>query len=147
MYGDMPLVNEDGESLTIPVYIGVKGDITLSNIVNAVDASAVLSYYAACQTYKNANGEVDVTEGKNKIQAQTDLAGLKVTSADDILDHFAAFLADVDQDEYDPNNWSKMKGDRTVNAVDASYILSYYAESQTSSQKPAEIWDKVLNRK
>ena len=145
-YGEMPLFNDDAEPLTVPVYIGVKGDVTLSNVVNAVDASAVLSYYASCQTYKNADGKNDPTEGKSKVQIQTDTLGLKVESADDILDHFAAFLADVDQDEYDPENWSKMKGDRTVDAVDASCILSFYAEKSTSDKSAGDIWKSVLGK-
>ncbi|MBP5378040.1 MAG: cellulose-binding protein CttA-related protein, partial [Ruminococcus sp.] len=140
-YENTPLVNEKGEALEITVYIGVKGDITLNNIVDAVDASAVLSYYAEVQT---SNGTA--AEAKNKTKANTDKSGLQVSSADDILDHFAAFLADVDQDEYDATNWSKMKSDRTVNAVDASYILSFYSEKQTSDKDADAIWKEVLKK-
>ena len=149
IYGLMPLVNEDGDALTVTVYIGVKGDITLSNLADAVDASAVLSYYAACQTYKSStttDSKEAAKEAKNKIKCTPDKGGLAVSSADDILDHFAAFLGDVDQDEYDPKNWSYMKDERTVNAVDASFILSYYATAQTSNKQPAEIWNEVLGK-
>ena len=40
-----------------------------------------------------------------------------------------------------------MKGDRTVNAVDASYILSFYAERQRSANKDKsanDLWNDVL---
>uniref|UniRef100_UPI0025D81136 hypothetical protein n=1 Tax=uncultured Ruminococcus sp. TaxID=165186 RepID=UPI0025D81136 len=135
MYENMPLVNTSGEALTVPVYIGVKGDINLDNKVNAVDASTALSYYASYQTNGNT---------KESVICQNDTNGLAVTSPTDMLDHFAAFLGDVDTNEYDPNNWKTMKGDRTVNAVDASYILSYYAEQQTTDKSANDIWNDVL---
>ncbi|SFW40090.1 cohesin domain-containing protein [Ruminococcus flavefaciens] len=135
MYENMPLVNTSGEALTVPVYIGVKGDINLDNKVNAVDASTALSYYASYQTNGNT---------KESVICQNDTNGLAVTSPTDMLDHFAAFLGDVDTNEYDPNNWKTMKGDRTVNAVDASYILSFYAEKQTTDKSANDIWNDVL---
>ena len=138
MYGNMSVVNTQGEALTVPVYIGVKGDVNLDNKVNAVDASTALSYYASYQTNGNT---------KTSVICQNDKNGLTVTSPTDILDHFAAFLGDVDTNEYDPNNWKTMKGDRTVNAVDASYILSFYAERQRSANKDKsanDLWNDVL---
>ena len=136
MYDNTPLVNTKGEALTVPVYIGVKGDINLDNKVNAVDASTALSYYASYQTNGNS---------KTSVICQNDKNGLTVTSPTDDLDQLAAFLGDVDTNEYDPANWKTTKADRTVNAVDASYILSFYAEKQTTKDKTAnDIWNDVL---
>ena len=136
MYENTPLVNTKGEALTVPVYIGVKGDINLDNKVNAVDASTALSYYASYQTNGNS---------KTSVICQNDKNGLTVTSPTDDLDQLAAFLGDVDTNEYDPANWKTTKADRTVNAVDASYILSFYAEKQTTKDKTAnDIWNDVL---
>ena len=136
MYENTPLVNTNGEALTVPVYIGVKGDINLDNKVNAVDASTALSYYASYQTNGNS---------KTSVICQNDKNGLTVTSPTEELDQLAAFLGDVDTNEYDPANWKTTKADRTVDAVDASYILSFYAEKQTTKDKSAnDIWNNVL---
>ena len=136
MYDNKPLVNTNGEALTVPVYIGVKGDINLDNKVNAVDASTALSYYASYQTNGNS---------KTSVICQNDKNGLTVTSPTEELDQLAAFLGDVDTNEYDPANWKTTKADRTVDAVDASYILSFYAEKQTTKDKSAnDIWNNVL---
>jgi len=72
----------------------------------------------------------------------------KFTQDDERLDSLAAFLADVDVDEYDPENWKREKPSRILDSDDASYVLSFYAKQQVlPSDTPAwDIWDDVLNR-
>jgi hypothetical protein len=73
-----------------------------------------------------------------------------VTGPDDVLDHFCAFLANVTADEYDPDNWSQAKDQRTFRADDASAILRYYTvmssitaiRSVTDDEKQ-EQWDLI----
>jgi hypothetical protein len=64
------------------------------------------------------------------------------------LENFTCFLGDVDEDEYAENNWKKTEAERntakSVNALDASYMLAYYAHVQTGSAADNALWDKVL---
>ena len=140
-YDDAPLYDKDGNILTVTVYIGVKGDANLDNRVNATDASTVLSYYAEYQGIKSKTKETAISQNDTS-------SGLQVTSGADPLDRLSAFLADVDLDEYDAKNWSYTKSDRTVNATDASAILTFYAQKQlksNSGKTDAELWKIALS--
>ena len=44
---------------------------------------------------------------------------------DSDLEELSAFLADVDQNEYDVNNWKTKKNGRRFNVTDASMILNW----------------------
>lgn len=132
---DVPLYYE-GKAINgaaVTAYIGVKGDANLSNDVDALDASALLSYYAKVQ--------VSATLDK----------GIKLTQDDPKLDSLAAFLADVDADEYEPTNFATSKTDagRTINPLDASNILTFYANKQVSPQgtQANTIWSKIFGEK
>ena len=70
-----------------------------------------------------------------------------------MLDNLAAFLADVDTNEFDENNFAREKVNRTINALDASYILTFYAKQQTMDLDTPkyDIWmlvvpDRMLTR-
>ncbi|WP_295072342.1 cohesin domain-containing protein [Ruminococcus sp.] len=150
-YGDMQLVDKDGKPLTVTAYIGVKGDATLDNMVDSVDASAVLRYYASI----SSNGR-DVYD----VKLQSTVAGLKVESPTDELDELAAFLADVNTNEWSADNWQTKKNGklisdsnsystnmRRIDSNDASKILAYYARRSSSDYNDVsnyDIWNEVL---
>jgi len=116
--------------VTVPVYIGVKGDVNLDNVVKASDASKVLAYYAGIST---STEETDIE---------------MINNNDQYLENLVCFLGDVNEDEYAENNWKKTEAERrnTINASDASYILAYYARISTGSPENSATWDEVLNR-
>ena len=139
-YGDTPLTDKEGNPIFITAYIGVKGDINLDNKITAVDASAALIYNADLQL-----------EGNTPDTLQLSYSPL-VQAPGDVYDQFAAFLGDVDEDEYAESNWNKSKSERKIIPIDASKILVFYAELQnliaeygenvpTASQQ--ELWDKI----
>ncbi len=64
---------------------------------------------------------------------------------DPYLDNLGAFLGDVDTNEYSPMNQATHKSVRKLDASDTSFILSYYAVTQTSYDPiPREIWKQVV---
>ena len=137
-YGTMQLVDKDGKPLTVPAYIGVKGDATLDNMVDSVDASAVLRYYASVST--NDRTVYDVT-------LQSTKAGLEVSSPKDELDELAAFLADVNTNEWSADNWKTKKDGRRIDSNDASKILAFYARRSSADYNNVsnfDIWNEVL---
>ena len=134
----MQLVHKDGKPLTVPAYIGVKGDATLDNMVDSVDASAVLRYYASVST--NDRTVYDVT-------LQSTKAGLEVSSPKDELDELAAFLADVNTNEWSADNWKTKKDGRRIDSNDASKILAFYARRSSADYNNVsnfDIWNEVL---
>ena len=137
-YGTMPLVDKNGNALNVTAYIGVKGDITLSNMVDASDASAALSYYAKVSTGSNSPATVIL---------QCTEEGMKVNTALDELDQLAAFLGDVNTNEWSADNWKTKKDGRIIDANDASQILSFYAK-RTSQRYDGtssyDIWNEIL---
>ncbi|SHM83568.1 hypothetical protein SAMN04487860_11721, partial [Ruminococcus flavefaciens] len=152
-YGDMQLVDKDGKPLTVPAYIGVKGDASLDLLVDSVDASAVLRYYAAIST--NGRDVYDVV-------LQATASGLKVDSPTAELDELAAFLADVNTNEWSAENWQTKKdgklvsddtklaeNGRRIDSNDASKILAYYAKRSSSNYDNVsnyDIWNEVLGK-
>ena len=145
-YGDEPLTYEDGSPVTVLALIGVKGDADLNNTVDAIDASNVLTYYAQKQTGVESpvlyQGPTDVLKGVNEKFGNV----IKGLDQVDVLDELACFLADVDVDEYTADNWKTHKGNRAIDAIDASNILSFYAKVQTGSSADSATWDEVLGR-
>jgi hypothetical protein len=134
---DTALTDADGKAITVEAYIGVRGDADLDNTANAVDASVVLTYYAKLQT------------GGKAARTQLSTSPL-VKSASDIYDDFAAYLADVYHDveagkTFD-NLTDKATRKNTINAVDASSILDFYARRQQAANKnksDLQIWTDV----
>ena len=127
------IADKEGKDVTATAYIGVKGDTNLDSSVTSVDASQVLRYYALVQT------------GSDKKDVQ--LSGSKlVDGPTSIYDEFAAFLSDVQTADKEGVTRYTQKADRTLNAVDASRILSFYAKRQTSDndgKTDKELWDEV----
>lgn len=122
----------DGQAVSITVYIGVKGDANLDNMADARDASDVLAWYAAMSTGGLAS---------ETIFAQNCAL---VESASDDLDHFAAFLCDVDNEPgVVEDNWKLRKAERGIDARDASSILAYYALVSTGEEGGRPTWNKV----
>ena len=99
-------------------------------MADSTDASLVLNYYAKLSTGENS----EVTQFSDSIL---------VNSHEDTLDHFAAFLADVDN-QLDPDNWSKMRPARLIDSTDASFILRYYSNTSTGAEGGKALWEEVL---
>ena len=141
-YGDLPLVDSTGAALSITALIGVKGDITLSNMVDATDCSIALSYYAFLSVNGNVPSGFDICGANDN--------GLKVPeSSAQLFEDFAAFLGDVTENEWDAGNWSTKKNNREISSVDASQILGFYARRSSSAYSEytnGQIWkDMVKN--
>jgi len=124
------LQNANKSDVSVTAYIALKGDGNLDNMVDAVDASLAMAWFANMST----GGNPETTKFTNNIIVNT---------AEDILDHFCAFLTDVDNEKSE-TNWSDMKPARTINATDASFILAYYANNSTGGQGGKPEWSKVL---
>ena len=132
------LANEAGEKITVKAYIGVKGDANLDNKVDAVDASAILTYYANLLTGQSAE--------------ETVLSTSLLAKNDPVYEQFAAFLADVNAPLSDR---AKTKEDRgtELNSIDSSYILTFAADrAATENEKyntltDKELWELVLGNK
>ena len=139
-YGDLPLVDSTGAALSITALIGVKGDITLSNMVDATDCSIALSYYA----FLSVNG--NVPSGFSICDANAN--GLKVPeSSASLFEDFAAFLGDVTENEWDAGNWSTKKNNREISSVDSSQILGFYARRSSSAYSEysnGQIWKDLV---
>ena len=116
---------KDGTAVEVTAYIGVKGDADLNNEVDAVDASVVLTYYSTVQT-----------NGGDK--------SIKFSKDDERLEGLAAFLADCDANEFDEREFHREKIDRTIDALDASYILMFYSIKQTTDTQPYDIWMQIV---
>ena len=133
MYGSNPLINSEGDTLKVPVYIGRKGDANLDNEVNTGDSTTILTYY-----YNVMNSNIEST-----MLIPTD-NNLGVSSPTDELDQFAAFLADVTENEYGPTNWKMSKKERTLNDADAQYILFFFSKKISSDKSDNEIWSEII---
>jgi hypothetical protein len=138
---DIALVDKDNKPLVMPAYIGVKGDTNLDFVVDGRDATATLSYYAKISTSA-------YSEDKTPISPATFIKG-----ADDPLDDLAAFLSDVNTNEWNPDNWSYKRADttnRVIDGTDATAILTFYAR-QSAQDDPKynkmddqQLWDTVV---
>ncbi len=107
----------------IYVYIGVKGDVTLTGEADANDAAKIL-VFAAEVGAGNANAKIS-------------------TAADETLEKFAFFLGDTDLEGKDHNN-------DDLNANDAANVLRYAALEGALTEAPTiaqvkEFWDLILN--
>ena len=126
------LKNVDGSPVSATAYIGVKGDADLDMVVDSSDASNVLVYYAKISTGGVAS---ELQFSNNNV----------LVSNNPVLDDFAAFLADVDN-ENDSANYVSLKPARVFDSSDASFILSYYAKISTGSQTGRDTWNDVLGQ-
>lgn len=131
IYVDGKAVKEAvGVPATIRAYIGVKGDANLDGYADAVDASQVLSYYTK------------VSGGKGAYDINLSQSAL-ATNPRNEYEEFAAFLCDVNPDADPPVTRLARKGDRILDAVDASQILRFYTlrsieDNDAKSNK--EVW-------
>ena len=117
------MVNGELLQVHVTAYIGVKGDINFDGKADAVDASQALAYYSALSTGGNA---------KEVVLSQSTLVNGDSTS---VFDDLAAFLGDVNEDEWSETNWRRPKAGfggeddrgRAIDSVDASEILYFYS--------------------
>jgi hypothetical protein len=130
--------DKDGKIATALVYIGVKGDTNLDNIVDGRDATATLTYYAKSSTAK---------EGESFKLSPNEI----VVNAESELDNFAAFLTDVKWDADQKVERTAKKSERVIDGRDATAILTFYSMASTEQYKeiadsdPEQIWSKVAN--
>ena len=124
------LTNANGSAVSVTAYVGVKGDANLDMKCDSADASDVLAWYAAMQTGGDAE----------KVQFSSNTILVK---ANPVLDDFAAFLADVDN-ENDSRNYVMLKPERKIDSADASNILAYYSAVMTGEEAGRETWNDVL---
>ncbi|MDE6035737.1 MAG: hypothetical protein K2G36_07505, partial [Ruminococcus sp.] len=133
--GDILKTSED-EDAGVVAYIGYRGDVNLDYAVNAVDASQTQAYYAELSTGKQTD-ETVLSESK------------LVESASSIYDDFAAFLGDVNMSNQKDEivEWRTGKKGRALDAIDATGILTAYAELSTNTTYAIgdkALWDAVL---
>ena len=136
-YGTEQMLDENGKPVTVKAYIGVKGDTNLDFIVDGRDASFTLTYYAKVSTV-------------NYEEATTAISPAPfITGADDPLDDLAAFLSDVNTNEWSAENWKLAREERNLDGRDASGILTFYARSSATDGEYAglddqQLWDSVV---
>ena len=136
------LVKYNGEDLGIVAYVGVKGDGDLNYMADAKDASLVLRWYSKMSVLEDP--EETVFSNSDQI-TELDADGKRVEKAehDKMLDQFAAFLCDVDN-ENAADNWYALKPARMIDAKDASFILKMYSKASTGTEPNRETWNDVL---
>ena len=99
-------------------------------VADAADASTTLVYYAKIST------------GHLASETQFTINNV-LLATDPVLDEFAAFLADVDNEVAD-DNYSQLKPERIINSGDSSFILSYYSKISTGKETGRDTWNNVL---
>ncbi|MBP7186849.1 MAG: cellulose-binding protein CttA-related protein [Ruminococcus sp.] len=126
------LKDDKNEAVTAETYIGIKGDTNLDKVVNFEDASIIMDYYTELATGKEPN-EIMLLGGK----------GLAAGNNEKLYEDFSAFLSDVDLTA--PEHFQG-KEDRRLDALDASWIASFYSlasiakYSDDSVNDPEKIW-------
>ncbi len=137
-YNNATLKDAEGNDATVTVYIGLKGDTDLNNIVDGRDATATLNYYAATST-----------DGKDATSVALSPSTLVSGNPESVYDDFAAFLSDVKVDAGKELSRFAKKAERLVDGRDASSILTFYAKSSVdqykdmAANKPNDLWDIV----
>ncbi|MCM1132215.1 MAG: hypothetical protein NC340_01965, partial [Ruminococcus flavefaciens] len=128
----------DGNEVTVPVYVGVKGDADLDGRATSTDASVILKWYGKM----SIGGDADAMTFSNSPLVVDKATGEVIDAR---LDQFAAFLADVDS-ENEPDNWTMTKSQRTINSSDASFVLKAYGASSTGKEPTREVWNEILGK-
>ncbi|MCM1007413.1 MAG: hypothetical protein NC485_05660 [Ruminococcus flavefaciens] len=135
-YEGEELKDVDGNAVTVEVYIGLKGDANLNNVVDGTDATLTLRYYTLLMS--GAGGAA--VDPYTLTLSTSEL----VDSPTSVYEEFAAFLADVNSDL--SNNWKMTKAERNVDGTDATQILRYYT-LVISKEEPGEaLWNKIFNK-
>ena len=137
---DTLMRDKDSNIATVLAYIGVKGDVTLNNIVDGNDATATLTYYTKTST--NGNSADNIALSTNETLVNGD--------AKSVYDSFAAFLGDVKYDADSKVSRFAKKGERVVDGRDATSIHTFYTKSSTdalsqqAAEDPESVWNIVL---
>ncbi len=129
-------LKQGDNDLKITAYVGVKGDADLNLKADSSDAATVLVWYS----------KVSTTADKSILdQIKFSNSSLVNLEENPMLDQFAAFLADVNNDDADGNK-TTFKSDRKIDASDASFIQVYYSLVSTGSDATWDTWNKVLHK-
>jgi len=137
-YNNATLKDAEGNDATVTVYIGLKGDTDLNNIVDGRDATATLTYYAATST-----------DGKDATTVALSPSTLVGGNPESVYDDFAGFLSDVKVDAGKELTRFAKKAERLIDGRDASSILTFYTKSSVDQYKdmaanePNKLWDIV----
>lgn len=135
-YEGEELKDADGNAVTVEVYIGLKGDTNLNNVVDGIDATLTLRYYTAL-----ISGVGGAAVDPYTLTLSTSAL---VDSPTSVYEEFAAFLSDVNSNLSD--NWKMTKADRNLDGTDATQILRYYT-LVISNEEPGEVlWNTILNK-
>jgi hypothetical protein len=132
-------IKSNGDAANVPVYVGLKGDTNLDNMITSVDASYILIYYADMQVEGN-------TPETLKLSLQSSL----VDDANGIYDNFAAFLGDIDTKVAAEDAWSVGKTGRhdesvrSLTATDASQILVFVSIIADGTTSNADAWAQII---
>lgn len=137
-----PIKKPNGQEVAVTAYVGVKGDGDLDFKAEADDATLVLAWYSKMSTGGDAskrifsNSDLITVVNEDGVRVPRD-------DYDELLDDFAAFLCDTDN-EKDANNWNMLKPARKIMANDASNILAVYAKASTAGNPDRALWDEIL---
>ena len=137
-YNNATLKDAEGNDATVTVYIGLKGDTDLNNIVDGRDATATLTYYAKTST-----------DGQNATTVALSPSTLVGGNPESVYDDFSAFLSDVKVDAGKELTRFAKKAERLIDGRDASSILTFYTKSSVDQYKdmaanePNKLWDIV----
>ena len=132
-YDGIRLLDENGNPLQFKAYIGIKGDTNFDRKVDSTDASNILAYYSKISTLKENESRDDIVFSISNL----------VSSPQDKLDSFAAFLGDVFNDMYSADNWLKKKSERSLKATQASAVLRVYSMLSTSTSA-YDAWNTAI---
>ena len=135
-YEGEELKDADGNAVTVEVYIGLKGDTNLNNVVDGTDATLTLRYYTLL-----ISGVGGAAVDPYTLTLSTSAL---VDSPTSVYEEFAAFLSDVNSELSD--NWKLTKADRNVDGVDATQILRYYTLVISNNEPGEALWNTILNK-
>ena len=132
-YNGKALLDNEGNAITAEAYIGKKGDVTLDNILSPSDATYMLI------AYTKINATVGAVDPNSVLFTRETMTKDPAS----VLDHFAAFLGDVDCNITD--NWKAKKAERAIIGTDATYVLKAATLLSASFQgSEIELWEAVM---
>ena len=105
-------------------------------MATSADMSLVLMWYGAMSTLKDP-AEVIFSTSELVIDLDTE----KLINA--TLDEFAAFLADVDNENTE-GNWKMTKPERLIDGADGTFILATYGKTSTGILPTRKLWNDIL---
>ena len=139
-YNGLLVVDAQRNAVTVPAYVGVKGDITQDGKCNSVDANRALLHAAQVGTTK-AGDPLPTIEALGDVKMPADAVAT-------VFDKFVIFLGDTNTESV---TGEKPEDKIAINAVDASDMLRYAAhfganppEGSDGHLTESGLWKAVL---